>query len=101
MTIIYSKNYSFRKKWELFIQKIIQLQKNHSTKYSFNKFENYSFKKIIHFFEKLIIAQGYARDTLGQVQLKNQHKDIRFNHTKALLFFLSDTFGSKFPSWGM
>ena len=59
MTIIYSKNYSFRKKWELFIQKIIQLQKNYSTKYSFKKFENYSFKKIIHFFEKLIIAQGY------------------------------------------
>ena len=60
MTIIYSKNYSFRKKWELFIQKIIQLQKNYSTKYSFKKFENYSFKKIIHFFEKLIIAQGYG-----------------------------------------
>ena len=59
MTIIYSKNYSFRKKWELFIQKIIQLQKNYSTKYSFKKFENYSFKIIIHFFEKLIIAQGY------------------------------------------
>ena len=59
LTIIYSKNYSFRKKWELFIQKIIQLQKNYSTKYSFKKFENYSFKKIIHFFEKLIIAQGY------------------------------------------
>ena len=61
MTIIYSKNYSFRKKWELFIQKIIQLQKNYSTKYSFKKFENYSFKKIIHFFEKLIIAQGYIK----------------------------------------
>ena len=60
MTIIYSKNYSFRKKWELFIQQIIQLQKNYSTKYSFKKFENYSFKIIIHFFEKLIIAQGYA-----------------------------------------
>ena len=26
----------------------------------FKKFENYSFKKIIHFFEKLIIAQGCA-----------------------------------------
>ena len=60
MTIIYSKNYSFRKKWELFIQKIIQLGKNYSTKYSFKTFENYSFKKIIHFFEKLIIAQGYV-----------------------------------------
>ena len=59
MTIIHSKNYSFRKKWELFIQKIIQLEKNYSKKYSFKKFENYSFKKIIHFFEKLIIAQGY------------------------------------------
>merc|ERR1712001_478529 len=59
LTIIYSKNYSFRKKWELFIQKIIQLGKNYSTKYSFKKFENYSFKKIIHFFEKMIIAQGY------------------------------------------
>ena len=59
MTIIYSKNYSFRKKWELFIQKIIQLEKNYSKKYSFKKFENYSFKKIIHFFEKWIIAQGY------------------------------------------
>ena len=58
LTIIYSKNYSFRKKWELFIQQIIQLQKNYSTKYSFKKFENYSFKIIIHFFEKLIIAQG-------------------------------------------
>ena len=58
MTIIHSKSYSFRKKWELFIQKIIQLQKNYSTKYSFKKFENYSFKKIIHFLEKLIIAQG-------------------------------------------
>ena len=64
MTIIYSKNYSFRKKWELFIQKIIQLQKNYSTKYSFKKFENYSFKKIIHFFEKLIIAQGYHQQTI-------------------------------------
>ena len=61
MTIIYSKNYSFRKKWELFIQKIIQLEKNYSKKYSFKKFENYSFKKIIHFFEKLIIAQGYQQ----------------------------------------
>ena len=59
LTIIYSKNYSFRKKWELFIQKIIQLEKNYSITYSFKKFENYSFKKIIHFFEKLIIAQGY------------------------------------------
>ena len=60
MTIIHSKNYSFRKKWELFIQKIIQLEKNYSKKYSFKKIENYSFKKIIHFFEKLIIAQGYT-----------------------------------------
>ena len=59
MTIIHSKKYSFRKKWELFIQKIIQLEKNYSKKYSFKKIENYSFKKIIHFFEKLIIAQGY------------------------------------------
>ena len=50
MGIIHSKNYSIRKKlfkkiliqkiWKLFIQK------------------NYSFKKIINFFEKLIIAQG-------------------------------------------
>jgi len=63
LTIIHSKNYSFRKKWELFIQKIIQLRKNYSTKYSFKKFENYSFKKIIHFFEKLIIAQGYGSGT--------------------------------------
>ena len=61
MTIIYSKNYSFRKKWELFIQKIIQLEKNYSKKYSLKKFENYSFKKIIHFIEKLIIAQGYQK----------------------------------------
>ena len=68
MTIIYSKNYSFRKKWELFIQKIIQLQKNYSTKYSFKKFENYSFKIIIHFFEKLIIAQGYSREHLAILQ---------------------------------
>ena len=60
MTIIHSKNYSFRKNWELFIQKIIQLEKNYSKKYSFKKFENYSFKKNIHFFEKLIIAQGYV-----------------------------------------
>ena len=61
MTIIHSKIYSFRKKWELFIQQIIQLEKNYSTKYSFNKFENYSFKNIIlFFFEKLIIAQGYT-----------------------------------------
>ena len=60
LTIIYLKNYSFRKKWELFIQNIIQLGKNYSTKYSFKKFKNYSFKKIINFFEKLIIAQGYA-----------------------------------------
>ena len=45
MGIIHSKNYS--------------ITKNYSTKYSFKKFENYSFKKIIHFFEKLIIAQGY------------------------------------------
>ena len=59
MTIIHSKNYSFRKNWELFIQKIIQLEKNYSNKYSFKKFENYSFKIIIHFFDKFIIAQGY------------------------------------------
>ena len=59
MTNIHSKNHSFRKKWELFIQKIIQLEKNYSKKYSFKKIENYSFKKIIHFFEILIIAQGY------------------------------------------
>ena len=45
MGIIHSKNYSIRK--------------NYSKKYSFKKFENYSLKKIIHFFEKLIIAQGY------------------------------------------
>ena len=61
MTIIHSKNYSFRKKWELFIQKIIQLEKNYSNKYPFKKFENYSFKKIIIFFEKLIIAQGWLQ----------------------------------------
>ena len=58
LTNIHSKNHSFRKKWELFIQKIIQLEKSYSTKYSFKNFENYSFKKIINFFEKLIIAQG-------------------------------------------
>ena len=50
MGIIHSKNYS--------------ITKNYSTKYSFKKFENYSFKKIIHFFEKLIIAQGYANHTI-------------------------------------
>ena len=33
LTIIHLKNYSFRKKWELFIQKIIQLEKNYSKKY--------------------------------------------------------------------
>ena len=44
MEIIHSKNYSITKKLfnKIFIQKI----------------ENNSFKKIIHFFEKLIIAQG-------------------------------------------
>ena len=45
MGIIHSKNYSIKKK--LFNKIFIE------------KFENYSFKKIIHFFEKLIIAQGY------------------------------------------
>ena len=53
MGIIHSKNYS--------------ITKNYSTKYSFKKFENYSFKKIIHFFEKLIIAQGYGGHTMSEV----------------------------------
>ena len=46
MEIIHSKNCSYRKK-------------NYSIKYSFKKLDNYSFKKIIHFFEKFVIAQGY------------------------------------------
>ena len=50
LTIIHSKNYSFRKKRESFIQKIIQLETNYSKKYSFKKFENYSFKKNYSFF---------------------------------------------------
>ena len=53
MGIIHSKNYS--------------ITKNYSTKYSFKKFENYSFKKIIHFFEKLIIAQGYFQGSQEDV----------------------------------
>ena len=64
MTNIHSKNHSFRKKWELFIQKIIQLEKNYSKKYSFKKFENYSFKKIIHFFEKIGYRPGLGRPLL-------------------------------------
>ena len=46
LTNIHSKNYSLRKKWELFIQKIIQLEKNYSKKYSLKKIDNYSFKKL-------------------------------------------------------
>ena len=44
MEIIHSKNYSFRKK--LF------------KKYSLKKLDNFSFKEIINFFEKIVIAQG-------------------------------------------
>ena len=77
MLTIHSTNYSFRKKWELFIQRIIQLGKNYSTKYSFKKFENYSFKIIIHFFEKLIIAQGYFRLN-GIIRLSASETSIDF-----------------------
>ena len=66
MTIIHSKNYSFRKKWELFIQKIIQLEKYYSKKYSFKKIENYSFKKIIHFFEKIDYRPGLVQSLIFQ-----------------------------------
>ena len=37
---------------------IIHLAKDYSKKYSFKKLDNYSFKEIIHLFEKLVIAQG-------------------------------------------
>ena len=45
MEIIHYKNYSYTK--------------NYSIKYSFLELDNYSFKEIIHFFEKLVIAQAY------------------------------------------
>ena len=46
LRIIHSKKlfiYFFK---ELFIQKIIQLEKTYSKKYSFKKIDNYSFKKL-------------------------------------------------------
>ena len=58
MTIVYLKK-SLRKKWKLFIQKIIHKEKKYSIKYSLKELDNFSLKEIIHFFEKLIIAQGY------------------------------------------
>ena len=97
MTIIYSKNYSFRKKWELFIQQIIQLQKNYSTKYSFKKFENYSFKIIIHFFEKLIIAQGYAYlifdlESGAMLDSEPRKKHLQGTHTHTAQHTIPHTF---------
>ena len=73
MGIVHSKNYSITKKLfkNIFIQKIRKI----------------SFKKIIHFFEKLIIAQGYPTYTifLKSWGFKDVKYEIQYHSTHIII----------------
>ena len=63
----------------------LKIQNIHSKKYSFFKNQDYSFKKIIHFFEKLIIAQGYM-DPKVVLPLRKMHLDFPLGTPHPVVF---------------